>query len=86
MSSAENSANDSAQSPACSRKALPAATCASEAIERARLAGKDQRGQGGELLQDPLEIVRVGPLGLLRGGEVAPALRAPLGWAHGPTA
>ena len=47
MSSAENSANDSAQSPACKRKALPAATWARDAtggVPRRRIrAGAGRR-------------------------------------------
>ena len=51
MLSAENSANDSAQSPACSRKPLPSATRASDAAQRARLAREHERRHRAQLVE-----------------------------------
>ena len=58
MLSAENSSKLSAQSPACSRKALPAATWPSVGLQRAGLAGEHQRRIRGDLLQRPIEVAR----------------------------
>ena len=67
MVTAEKASKDSAQSPACSRKALPAATCPAAAVSAAGLAGEHQRREGGDLLECALEGGLVGPVGLLRG-------------------
>ena len=75
MLSAEKSSKLSAQSPAWSRKALPAATCGETGLERTGLAGEDQRGIGGDLLQCPVEIGLVGPGRLLLDREPAPGVR-----------
>ena len=73
MLSAVKSWNDSAQSPACSRKASPAATSAKRPVQAAGLAGEDQRGQGGQGLERLLEGVRVRPVRLLL-GRAGPAI------------
>ena len=69
MLSAENSSKLSAQSPAWSRKALPAATRASSAWQRSGLAGEHERRHGGDLLQRLFERGGVGPVGLLAAGR-----------------
>ena len=75
MESAVNSAKDSAQSPACSRKASPLATSASCAGQLPGLAGEDERRHRGQPRLGLLERVRVGPLRLLRRGELAARTR-----------
>ncbi len=67
MLSAVKSWNDSAQSPACSRKALPAGHLGQGPLQAARLAREDQRGQAGQGLEGLLQGVRVGPVRLLLG-------------------
>ena len=49
----------------------------------ARLAGEDQRRHGGQPRLGLLQRVRVGPLGLLGGGELAPGRGAPGGGHSG---
>jgi len=49
----------------------------------ARLTGEDERRHRRQLRLGPLERVRVGPFGLLRGGELAPGRGAPGGGRSG---
>ena len=77
MLTAEKSSKLSAQSPACSRKALPAATWPRRGLQRAGLAGEHQRGIGGDLLQRPIEVALIRPLGLLLGRKPLPRRRCP---------
>ena len=46
-------------------------------LQRAGLAGEDQRGIGGDLLQRTVEIALVGPLGLLLGRQCLPGRGCP---------
>ena len=81
--SAWNSAKLSAQSPPCSRKALPAATSASCSFRCARLAGKDQRREAPQPLFGRRELGLVGIFRRLGDRLTAPALRHPFG-THRP--
>ena len=65
MESAEKSLNDSAQSPAWRRKAVPVVHRGQVGGEVAGLAGEDERRELGELLQRALERGEVGPVRLL---------------------
>ena len=79
MASAVKSANDSAQSPAWSRKAWPAATWARAARSRRASPAKTSGGRPDSDLRAGLERGRVGPLRLLGGREVPPRARRPGG-------
>ncbi len=84
MASAQKSWKDSAQSPACSRKARPAATSAERGVRCAGLAGEHQRRHARQLLERTVECGLVGPVRLLGGGLVAPRRRGPPGrWLSG---
>ena len=50
---------------------------AERGLQRAGLAGEHQRGIGGDLLQRPIEVALIGPLGLLLGRERLPRRRSP---------
>ena len=50
---------------------------AERGLQRPGLAGEHQRGIGGDLLQRPIEVGLVGPLGLLLGREGLPRRRGP---------
>ena len=72
-----NSAKLSAQSPPCSRKALPAATAARRSFEPPRLAGKDQRRKAMQCLLDAGECGFVGITRHLPDRQAAPAVGRP---------
>ena len=78
MASAENASNDSAQSPAWSRKASPAATEAEAGGEGPGLAGEHERREAGERLEGLVEGRRSGQSGCWAGGR-PPRGRRPRG-------
>ena len=78
MLSAVKSWKDSAQSPACSRKASPAGDLGQRPLQAAGLAGEDQGGQGGQGLERLVQDVRIRPVRLLLGRQVPPSARCPL--------
>ena len=75
MLTAEKSSNDSAQSPACSRKPRPAATCGQRLPQLPGLAGEHQRRHRGEPLARRLGRGRVGPVRLMQRVTLAPGGR-----------
>ena len=50
---------------------------AERGLQRTRLAGEHQRGIGGDLLQGPIEVALVGPIGLLFSRKRLPRRRGP---------
>ena len=76
IESAENASKLSAQSPAWSRNPSPSATAASDSGEVARLAGEHERRERADLLERGLELLLVGPVGLLPGRVVPPQRRS----------
>ncbi len=82
MLSAENVSNDSAQSPACSRKASPRGHLGQALGQDAGLAGEHQRRHGGQRLDGAVEVGLIGPVRLLLGRMGVPRVRGP-GRVHG---
>ena len=74
MALAENASNDSAQSPAWSTKPSPLGDRGERLGEAARLAREHERRDRAQLGERGVERGGVGPVGLLRGGERAPAV------------
>ena len=77
-----NSAKLSAQSPPCSRNALPAATSASRVLQAARLAGEDQRRIIGPPLLGRGQFGRIGIVRHLLDRLRAPGVGGPA-FGHG---
>ena len=66
IESAENASKDSAQSPACSRKASPSATRPRSAVSARASPANTSGGIAREVLERRVELGGVGPVGLLR--------------------
>ena len=82
MASAENTSNDSAQSPAWSRKPSPRGYGREVSVNLTGLAREHERRERPQLGERGVERARVGPVRLLAGRAAPPAVGGPVGAEH----